>query len=121
MESPLKGGGSHPSTLAEAGLGGGEYRGGGPTGGWAGVLAPVDALALLSGVLDVGIPTFGTVGLQDRLIALVSRGAAWVVPRLVAAVRKSQKYDFFSFYIFTPRNFKIRTARRMHSVRVRLK
>ena len=50
MESPLKGGGSHPLTLG--GAGGGEYRGGGRTGGWAGVLAPVDALALLSGVLS---------------------------------------------------------------------
>ena len=53
MESPLKGGGSHPSTLGRAG--GGEYRGGGRAGGWAGVLAPVDALALLSGMLHIGV------------------------------------------------------------------
>ena len=87
MESPLKGGGSHPSTLG--GAGGGEYRGGGRAGGWAGVLAPVDALAFFCRVLDIGGPAFGTVGLQDGLIALVSRGAAWMVPRKVANVRES--------------------------------
>ena len=62
MESPLKGGGSHPAIDLRQGWGG-EYRGGGPTGGRAGVFAPVDALALLGGVLHVGIAAFGAIDL----------------------------------------------------------
>ena len=43
-------------------------------GGWAGVFTPVDALTFFGGVLHVRVSAFGAVGLQDRLVAFVSRG-----------------------------------------------
>ena len=90
MESPLKGGGSHPSVLGGP-VGAGAGVGGAPEGGPAYLPRPVDAFTFFGGVLHIGVTAFDAVDLQDGLVVFETQGATGLISRWIASVRESHR------------------------------